>query len=96
MRVPTYCVTAAPGAAQTLRRGFACVSSGPITRMSILISSVAITIWHLYPNVPRDQSAFTIDNLVTTIYQVNASSDHLICLDYYHHPPPHRPASINI
>jgi len=32
MRVLTYCVTAAPGAAQTLRRGFAGVSPSHITR----------------------------------------------------------------
>ena len=31
MRVLTYCVTAALGAAQTLRRGFASVSPGHIT-----------------------------------------------------------------
>jgi len=30
----TYCVTAAPGAAQTLRRGFASVSPGHITEIA--------------------------------------------------------------
>jgi len=39
IRVPTYCVTAAPGAALTLRRGFACMLPGLITLTQLFFSN---------------------------------------------------------
>ena len=79
MRVLTYCVTAAPGAAQTLRRGFASMSPGHITLPSypwLDVTYPALTLTPYYAIYRTAASAspkgakFKITD-VLTVFQLN-------------------------